>query len=72
MPVLVPYESKRAEDVLPGAHVVNRGDITDRTRLGVFYTYTYDEMVYDLQTGRGAVRSATFTVHNSALIAVQV
>jgi hypothetical protein len=63
---------QRAEDILAGAHIVNRGDVIDRVRIGVFYTFTYAAMVWDLQTGRGATKIESLTVHSSALVAVQV
>jgi hypothetical protein len=63
---------RRAEDILPGTHIVNRGDVIDRARVGVFYTFTYVALSWDLSTGRAVTRTETLTLHAVDLVAVSV
>lgn len=72
LPGTVQYVAKHATDIMPGDHLLNRGDVISVARRGVFITYTYVAMAWDLTTGRGYTKREDLTVHEAVNVAVEV
>lgn len=65
------YSIWRAHQVHVGMHIVNHGEVDKIEANGVFRTFTYRFMVWDLRTGTGTIQDRTLTLHAGDALMVE-